>query len=80
MPSIECNTTTAKEHVGKAERTIWTVKERICVLLAMLPFSHIPKRMKIEFIYSDSMVECISGEIGDITDRFATGAAAVLAF
>jgi hypothetical protein len=53
MPSIECNTTAAKEHVSKAERTIRTVEERIHGLLATLPlpFSHIPKRMKIEFLY-----------------------------
>jgi hypothetical protein len=46
MPSVECNTT-AKEHVSEAKRTIWTVKKRICRLLATLPFSHIPKRMKL---------------------------------
>jgi hypothetical protein len=51
MPSVECNTTAAKEHVSEAERTIRTAKERICGLLATLPFSHVPKRMKIEFIY-----------------------------
>ena len=53
MPSVECNTTAAKEHVSEAEQTIRTVKERIRGLLATLPlpFSHIPKRMKIEFVY-----------------------------
>jgi hypothetical protein len=51
MPSIECNTTAAKEHVSEAERTIQTVKERIRGLLVTLPFSHVPIRMKIEFIY-----------------------------
>ena len=51
MPSVECNTTAAKEHVSKVELTIRTVKERIRGILATLPFSHIPKRMKIEFIY-----------------------------
>jgi hypothetical protein len=51
MPSIECNTTPAKEHVSKAERTIRTVKERIRGLLASLLFSHIPKRMKIGFVF-----------------------------
>jgi hypothetical protein len=51
MPSVECNTTAAKEHVSEAERTIRTVKERVSGLLAKLPFSHIPKRMKIEFVY-----------------------------
>ena len=29
MPTVECNTTAAKEHVSKAEQTIRTVKERI---------------------------------------------------
>jgi hypothetical protein len=51
MPSIECNTTAAKEHVNKAERTIQMVKERTHGLLATLPFSRVPKRMKIEFVY-----------------------------
>ncbi len=51
MPSVECNTTAAKEHVSEVEQTIQMVKERIHGLLATLPFSHIPKRMKIEFIY-----------------------------
>ena len=51
MPSVECNTTAAKEHVSEVERMIRTVKERTHRLLATLPFSHIPKRMKIEFVY-----------------------------
>ena len=51
MPSVECNTTAAMEHVSEVERTIRTVKERIRGLLATLPFSHVPKRMKIEFVY-----------------------------
>jgi hypothetical protein len=51
MPTVECNTTAAKEHVSEVEQTIQTVKERIRGLLATLPFSHVPKRMKIEFVY-----------------------------
>ena len=51
MPSIECNTTAAKEHVSEAEQMVRTVKERMRGLLATLPFSHVPKRMKIEFVY-----------------------------
>ncbi len=51
MTSIECNTTAAEEHVSEAERTIRTLKERTRELLATLPFTHIPKRMKIKFIY-----------------------------
>ena len=51
MPRVECNTTAAKEHVSEAERTIRTLKERMRGLLGMLPFTYIPKRMKIEFIY-----------------------------
>ena len=42
MPSVECNTTAAKEHVSEAERT---------GLLNTLPFENLPRRMKIEFIY-----------------------------
>ncbi len=51
MPSVECNTTSAKEHVSEAEQTIHTVKERTRGLLARRPFTHIPKRMKIKFVY-----------------------------
>ncbi len=51
LPNLECNTTAAKEHVSKAERTIRTIKERTRGLLATLPFSHMPRRMKIEFVY-----------------------------
>jgi hypothetical protein len=51
LPTLECNTMAAKEHVSKAERTIRTLKERTRGLLATLPFSHVPKRMKIEFVY-----------------------------
>jgi hypothetical protein len=51
MPTVECNTTTAKEHVSKAERSIRTVKERTRGIVTMLPFTHIPRRMKIEFVY-----------------------------
>jgi len=51
MPCVECNTTAAKEYVSKAERTIRTIKERTRGLLGTLPFQHLPRRMKIEFIY-----------------------------
>jgi hypothetical protein len=51
LPTLVCNTTAAKEHVSEAERTIRTLKERTQGLLATLPFSHEPKRMKIEFVY-----------------------------
>ncbi len=51
MPCVKCNTTAAKEHVSKAERTIRTIKEPTRGLLGTLPFQHLPRRMKIEFIY-----------------------------
>ncbi len=51
MPRLECNTTTAKEHVSKAEHRIRTIKERTRGLIGTLPFDNIPRRMKIEFIY-----------------------------
>ena len=51
LPTLECNTTAAKEHVSKAEQTIRTMKERTRGLIAALPFTHIPRRMKIEFVY-----------------------------
>jgi hypothetical protein len=51
LPTLECNTMVAKEHVSKAECTIRTLKERTRGLLATLLFLHVPKRMKIEFVY-----------------------------
>jgi hypothetical protein len=51
MPSVECNTTAVKEHISKAERTIQTLKERTRELVTTLPFTHLPRRMKIKFIY-----------------------------
>ena len=51
LPSIVCNTTSAKEHVAEAEQQVRTVKERIRGIRATPPFSSIPKRVKIELIY-----------------------------
>ncbi len=51
MPTVECNTTAAKEHVSKTERSIRMVKEHTRGIVTMLPFTHIPRRMKIEFVY-----------------------------
>ncbi len=51
VPCLECNTTAAKEHVCEAERGIQMVKERTRGVIATLPFEHIPRKMKIEFVY-----------------------------
>ena len=51
LPTLECNTRVVTEHVSKAEDTICTLKERTRGSLALLPFSHIPRRIKIEFVY-----------------------------
>jgi hypothetical protein len=51
IPRVECNTTVAKKHVSEAERAIRTIKEWTRGLLATLPFQHIPRRMKIKFVY-----------------------------
>ncbi len=51
LPTVGCNTTAAKEHVSEAECTIRTLKEQTRGLLATLPFSHMPRRMKIKFVY-----------------------------
>ncbi len=51
LPTIECNTTAAKEHVSEAECSIRTVKERMQGLIGKLPFDNIPWRMKIKFVY-----------------------------
>ncbi len=51
MPTVECNTTAAKEHVSKADCSIRMVKERMQGIVATQPFTHISGRMKIEFVY-----------------------------
>jgi hypothetical protein len=51
MPTVECNTTAAKEHVSKLELSIRMVKEQMRGIVTTLPFTHIPRRMKIEFVY-----------------------------
>ncbi len=51
LPTVECNTTAAKEHVSKTECSIRTVKERTLGLIGTLPFDNIPWRMKIKFAY-----------------------------
>ncbi len=51
MPTVEYNTTAAKEHMSKAERLIRTVKEWIQGLIGMIPFDNIPQWMKIKFVY-----------------------------
>jgi hypothetical protein len=51
LPTVECNTMVAKEHVSKAERSIRTVKERTRGLIGTLPFDNIPWQMKIKFVY-----------------------------
>jgi len=62
VPRLECNTTTAKEHVSEAERGIRTIKERARGLITTLPFEHIPQRMKIEFIYFCVVAEHVSSQ------------------
>jgi hypothetical protein len=51
MPTVECNTIAAQEHLSKDQRCICTIKERVRGLVTTLPFTHIPQQMKIEFIY-----------------------------
>jgi hypothetical protein len=41
MPTVECNTTAAKEHVSKAEHSIRMVKEQTQGIVMTLPFTHI---------------------------------------
>ncbi len=51
LPTVECNTTATKEHMSKEERTIRMVKERTRGLVCTLLFMHIPRQMKIKFVY-----------------------------
>ena len=52
LSTIVCNTTATKEHVVEAEINIRVVKERNRGVVNTLPFTYIPRRTKIEFIYS----------------------------
>ena len=45
--TIVCITTSAKEHVAEAERNLRVVKERNRGFVNTLPFTYIPRRMKI---------------------------------
>ena len=51
LPNVVCNTTAAKEHVAEIERKIRVVNERARGTAALLPFTHLPKRIKIELVY-----------------------------
>ena len=51
LPTIVCNTTSAKEHVVEPEKKIRVLKERNIGVVNTLPFIYIPRRIKIEFIY-----------------------------
>ncbi len=72
MPTVECNTTTAKEHVSKAECSIRMVKERMQRIMTMLPFTHIPRHKKdrVHVLHS-TLAECFPGEDRDIKYIFA---------
>jgi hypothetical protein len=80
MPTVECNTTTAKEHVSKAEGMICTIKERWQGLITTLPFKHIPRRMKIEFfLFYRPMVKPLPCEDQDLGNVFPMGVAGAVA-
>jgi hypothetical protein len=51
MPMLECSTTAAKEHISEPEQMICAIKESARDLISILPFEHIPRRLKIKFIY-----------------------------
>ena len=51
LPIIVCNTTLEKEHVAEAEKKIRVVKELNRGVVNTLPFTYIPRPMKIEFIH-----------------------------
>ncbi len=51
LPTVECNTTVAKEDMSEAERSNRKVRERTRGLIGMLPFNNISWRMMIKFVY-----------------------------
>ena len=51
LPNVVVNTTAAKEHVAEAERIIRVVKERYRGVICTLPFTYVPKRIKIKIVY-----------------------------
>ncbi len=74
MPTIECNTTAAKEHVSKAKHTIRTLKERVHGLLAMQPFKHIPKSKDRVCLFHHTLAERVPSENGHLVKVLATRA------
>ncbi len=51
LPMVVCNTTAAKEHIGKTGGSIQTIKEQTRGIIWTLPVKYIPRNLKIEFIY-----------------------------
>ena len=49
-PSLEVNTTAAREHVGEIERGIRLVKERCRGTRAIMPFQQMPKLFMIHLV------------------------------
>ena len=50
-PTIEINTTAAREYIGEIERGIRLVKERCGGTLAIMPFQQIPKWFAIYLVH-----------------------------
>ncbi len=48
---VEINTTAAREHVGKIERFIRTIKERSRALMSDLPYMPLPRQVVIHLVY-----------------------------
>jgi hypothetical protein len=69
MPTIECNTTTAKEHVSKAELKIRTLKERAAIQ------THPKESEDRVCLFHHALAEHVPSENGHLIEVLATRAA-----
>jgi hypothetical protein len=51
LPNVTLNTTVAREHIGKIERKIRVIKERVSSTVNTLPYSVMPNVMLIKLMH-----------------------------
>ena len=48
---VEINTTATREHVGKIEQIIRSIKERACATVSDIPYKTLPNQVVIQMVY-----------------------------
>ena len=70
---VEINTTAAREHIGKIEQNIRTIKERARAIVTILPCGILPKQLVILLVYFVVMfINCLSAAKG-ISEKYLIG-------